>query len=420
MSLPDYMVLCRGGDLTDHVEVTTQDHLAKLNGSADYRRDPNEMTRCALLLAYSRLTALTGEVTGRSLIDCEKSDNRLMEIAGITLISAAIATAMSALSVTHPVVTASAPPASPWPNVILYTGLFFWGAFGSGLYLLKSLYDRVADGSFDTRLLQGHRTRILLGASLAAVMPRLFNLGADGVNVDAVAVAILTGLGVKVIYGAIENLIDALADRFNLGSVSQAQPASASAVAAALAPPLAAAGTGSAAPSGIPSPGNSSAPAPQSALGEAQRLLAGLGKYSGPMDGQLNATMIAAVRDFAGNRLSEAQVRALSPAVLLRWLRAGGLPNNWQDQMADPSRANVAVSLPPAEIAANREAFQLLQARGWAKAEVDVSDPVAIARSVDSSISELVRVFPAMNGLSFTQLLNLLRSDADQNYRKSA
>jgi hypothetical protein len=43
MSLPDYMVLCRGGDLTDHVEVTTQDHLAKLNGSADYRRDPNEM-----------------------------------------------------------------------------------------------------------------------------------------------------------------------------------------------------------------------------------------------------------------------------------------------------------------------------------------------------------------------------------------
>jgi hypothetical protein len=125
------------------------------------------------------------------------------------------------------------------------------------------------------------------------------------------------------------------------------------------------------------------------------------------------------VRDFAGNRLSEAQVRALSPALLLRWLRAGGLPNNWQEQMADPSRATVAISLPPAEIAANHEALQLLQARGWTQQEVDVSDPVAIAQSVDSSLSKLVRVFPAMNGLSFTQLLNLLRGDTDQKYRRS-
>jgi hypothetical protein len=49
-----------------------------------------------------------------------------------------------------------------------------------------------------------------------------------------------------------------------------------------------------------------------------------------------------------------------------------------------------------------------------------MSDPMAVANSVDSSISDLVRVFPAANGLSFTQLLNLLRGDVDQKYRKVA
>jgi len=138
------------------------------------------------------------------------------------------------------------------------------------------------------------------------------------------------------------------------------------------------------------------------------------------MDGQLNPTMIAAVRDFAGNRLSEAQIRDLSPAVLLQRLRAGALPDNWQHQMANASRAKVAASLPPTEIEANREALQLLQARRWASAEINMSDPMAVANSVDSSISDLVRVFHAANGLSFTQLLNLLRGDVDQKYRKVA
>ena len=97
---------------------------------------------------------------------------------------------------------------------------------GSCVYLLKTLSDRASERSFDRRQLQGWGTRIMLGAILGAVVQYLYNPASfttEAFKLDASAVAFFTGVGVKVVYGAIEKTIDMLASKMNLAAIRRGQ-----------------------------------------------------------------------------------------------------------------------------------------------------------------------------------------------------
>jgi hypothetical protein len=106
---------------------------------------------------------------------------------------------------------------------------FFWGGLGACVYLLKRLTDFAADMSFDSKQLQGWQTRIWLGAILGAVAfqyiyPESAKLSADDMKFSAKPVAFLTGVGVRVIYGALEKLIDFLAVKLDISPPKKETP----------------------------------------------------------------------------------------------------------------------------------------------------------------------------------------------------
>lgn len=99
---------------------------------------------------------------------------------------------------------------------------FFWGGLGACVYLMKRLTDLAGDRAFDRKQMQGWQTRILLGAILGAVIQYIYSptkIAETGVSIDLKALAFLTGLGVKVVYGAIEKTLDVLAQKMNLSAI---------------------------------------------------------------------------------------------------------------------------------------------------------------------------------------------------------
>jgi hypothetical protein len=104
---------------------------------------------------------------------------------------------------------------------------FVWGGLGACVYLLKTLYDFAQDRQFDKERLHGWWLRVVLGGVLALVVVRLFDLKdlgtMEGAELDAVAVAFLVGLGIKVVYGAFERLVGFLAEKMDLGAIRRAR-----------------------------------------------------------------------------------------------------------------------------------------------------------------------------------------------------
>ena len=94
---------------------------------------------------------------------------------------------------------------------------FVWGAIGSCLYLMKHLSDHVKNFSYREAKLSGDGTRIVIGAILGMVVVWLFfpefdeQIAVGDVEFGAATAALLSGLGVKAVYGALEQLIEILA-----------------------------------------------------------------------------------------------------------------------------------------------------------------------------------------------------------------
>ena len=109
-----------------------------------------------------------------------------------------------------------------------YLTPFFWGGLGSCIYLIKKIQDKSADFQYEHAKLRGWIPRILLGAILGATMQFIFDPSSFGEGVghlNANAIAFLTGIGVKVVYGAIEKLVATLADRLGLKQLRKAPAA---------------------------------------------------------------------------------------------------------------------------------------------------------------------------------------------------
>lgn len=99
--------------------------------------------------------------------------------------------------------------------VLVYLFPFFWGGVGACIYLAKSLGDKAAASTFDSRKLRGQGTRIFIGAIMGAVVVHLFyenvsELATGFSGIGPAGVAFLTGMGVKAIYGALEKVIESV------------------------------------------------------------------------------------------------------------------------------------------------------------------------------------------------------------------
>lgn len=124
-------------------------------------------------------------------------------------------------------------------KVLVYLSPFFWGALGSCVYLLKTLSEKAAAHTFDSRKLQGTGARIFLGATFAGIVVNSLGLQAVTVNgetgvftttLTSSAVAFICGLGVKAVYGAFERVVETIHDRISrIGTQGQTANASGSA-----------------------------------------------------------------------------------------------------------------------------------------------------------------------------------------------
>lgn len=108
--------------------------------------------------------------------------------------------------------------------VLDYLSPFLWGAMGSCVYLLKIFSDLAESHTFNENKLQGWGTRITLGAVLGGVIQFVYDLSVfinGSLKLDANAIGFLPGVGVKVVYGALEKTIESLSALMNLDSIKK-------------------------------------------------------------------------------------------------------------------------------------------------------------------------------------------------------
>ncbi len=113
-----------------------------------------------------------------------------------------------------------------------------YGGLGACIYLLRTLSDKAANGTFDSRKLQGAGARIFLGAVFGFIVVNLFYEapipGSDELqttfgfqNLQQGSVAFLSGLGVKAIYGAFEKAVDFIHSQIQgIGQANDQKPQS--------------------------------------------------------------------------------------------------------------------------------------------------------------------------------------------------
>jgi hypothetical protein len=184
----------------------------------------------AILKHYTDLCKKTyskNRVNGRTLIDTDKRfswRSKIVLMWGLFFLLLALGT--EALDLWY---TDNDVPFGGWQGWLFNIHFYFldrfspflWGATGASVFLIKQLSDRAADRCFDSKKWKGWGTRIILGALVGAIVVTIYDPSAfteDKLNIDANAVAFLAGVGVKVFYGAIEKLIEIIAQRFNIGT----------------------------------------------------------------------------------------------------------------------------------------------------------------------------------------------------------
>ena len=87
---------------------------------------------------------------------------------------------------------------------------------------MKAIQDSVKDYQYDDHYMEGWGTRVLIGGILATIILILFDpatLSSDTLPLSSTAIAFLTGLGVKPVYGALEKTIELISDKLNLDSI---------------------------------------------------------------------------------------------------------------------------------------------------------------------------------------------------------
>lgn len=179
---------------------------------------PNErqaLCTAKIVTAYTRLCSITLPVTGASIVHSKDPNIRWLYFWNLFF----LVVCLSSLVIAN-IYTYSPQPAdcNCWVNLSDYSVHYYpaisgllWGGLGSCVYLLKKVNDISQSREFDPDVFTGIFSRIMLGATLGWVVVNIFDmdtLDVDGVSVPAVA--FLTGLSVKVVYGFLEKIVSEL------------------------------------------------------------------------------------------------------------------------------------------------------------------------------------------------------------------
>lgn len=188
---------------------------------------PNErqaLCTAQIVTAYTKLCSMTLPVTGASIIHSKSPNIRWLYFWNLFFLVVCLSSLMIANFYTY-----SATPADSngWQIFSNYSVHYYpvlsgllWGGLGSCVYLLKKVNDISQSREFDPDVFTGIFSRIMLGATLGWVVVNIFDmdtLDMDGVSVPAVA--FLTGLSVKVVYGFLEKVVGELELKLNLHSL---------------------------------------------------------------------------------------------------------------------------------------------------------------------------------------------------------
>lgn len=190
-----------------------------------------------ILYHYTRLvqsTKVNGhQVNGRTLIDTQNASRSLF-LLFFTTIALAILAVVNEMLVSwtsdqafHSIAADGTPSLAYFLKEHIFHELtpFIWGALGGCIYLSMNLYDIASNRAFDRSRFHGWVLRVLLASIIGAVTFYIISpdhLTSDGVPIETKTLAFLAGLGVKVVYGAFEKLIDTIVEKFNLDALRRA------------------------------------------------------------------------------------------------------------------------------------------------------------------------------------------------------
>jgi hypothetical protein len=364
----------------------------------DYRRTEGSdmlLKRSAVLFYYSALAKLTAPVTGQSARCSIGRKAYKSWTVYVTFVMLGLAVLLETVSLT---VTDKS-----WLD---FARPLAWGALGSCIFLLKSISDKAADFEFDERLLKGFATRVTIGGVLGMVVVTLFSVTYKESSLSPSAVAFLCGIGAKVIYGALENIIEALAERLTYSAFKRADQQAKPTTEAVETLPV------SPTTRSVSDTATKPAPAiddsqPFSALIAVKNELLARGYNPGRVDGALNPTTVAAIQAFltkaAGMAATEDQAKTIDSGRLLKWLRAGAVPDGWAQEIGktDPTA--------DAENAANREILTLLGRLKIGTGAPTEADGQALETMVAEGVTALTARKPELASLSLTDILTWLR-----------
>lgn len=186
--------------------------------------DTFEIYKC-----YSALTRLTQPVTGKTILHSRsyKKSVQYIKYWALFFLFFALTNEIFGMYLSD----SSVPDDGWWLwgfNLHLYLlsplSPILWGGLGSCIFLLKRFSDIAADRTFDRDFVGGWQTRVLLGAILGGVIQYIYDPGfIINSGMDENALAFLVGLSVKVFYGVLEKLIEAVAEKLNLNAVRRSR-----------------------------------------------------------------------------------------------------------------------------------------------------------------------------------------------------
>ncbi|MGQ8367441.1 hypothetical protein [Glaciecola sp. 1036] len=177
-------------------------------------------------IAYTQLCKKTLPVTGKTIID-SKDSPRVWQLFYLIII---LVPTLIAFEVLRQFILEIPDADEIFPTLYLidryaYQHLaFFWAMLGSCIFLVKKHSDLAANYQFELhKSVNGWLPRVILGTVLGGISPLIFDFNyISDTGVDENSAAFLIGLSVKIFYGAIEKVINEIANRFNLSNIKGA------------------------------------------------------------------------------------------------------------------------------------------------------------------------------------------------------
>jgi hypothetical protein len=236
--MPGWLSFGKAVDPTERPVVSTEEVFALLHFAANKGVEKEKVEALSreihrtqpdlsiVASSYADLVSKTHPVTGRTLLDSQQQGvRRLVGIATVTTIFFILA--VGNYIVDNWVADIVEPEEGLfWLNVKRYAWdyltPFFWGGLGACVFLMKKVQDAAKANVYEHHLMQGWGTRVLIGGVLAAVVLIIFDpstFSAESLPLRPAAIAFLTGLGVKAVYGGLERLIEEIAKLFRVESI---------------------------------------------------------------------------------------------------------------------------------------------------------------------------------------------------------